>query len=89
MAGHFYGHLPDKERAAFLTEAHRVASELLVVDSARRPDTPEAHWQPRTLNDGSRHRVYKRYLTAQQLAEEISGEVHMDGTWFVAAHTSW
>ncbi|QVQ52587.1 class I SAM-dependent methyltransferase [Spiractinospora alimapuensis] len=89
VAGHFYGHLPDAERAAFLTEARRVARELLVVDSAHRPDTPDAHWQPRTLSDGSRHRVYKRYLTAHQLATEIHGDARMDGAWFVVAHARW
>jgi hypothetical protein len=40
------------------------------------------------LNDGSRYRIYKRYLTAAQLADEIGGEVKLDGTWFVAARRS-
>lgn len=40
------------------------------------------------LNDGSRHQVYKRYLTGQQLADELDGEVLLDGTWFAAARTS-
>jgi len=40
------------------------------------------------LNDGSRHQIYKRYLTGQQLADELDGEVLLDGTWFAAARTS-
>jgi len=40
------------------------------------------------LNDGSRHRVYKRYLTGQQLADELDGEMLLSGTWFAAAGTS-
>jgi ubiquinone/menaquinone biosynthesis C-methylase UbiE len=85
FTSHFYGHLLERERASFLAEARRVAEELVVVDSALRPDgTPEA-WQERTLNDGTAHRVYKRWFTAGGLAAELGGgEVLFDGDWFVA-----
>src|ERR671913_313121 len=33
VTGHFYGHLEEPERAAFLDEARRVAEELVIVDS--------------------------------------------------------
>ncbi len=89
LTGHFYGHLPPDERDAFLAEARRVAGELVVVDSAFRDDLNAEQWQHRVLNDGSRYRVYKRYLRAQQLADEISGQVMQDGSYFVAARTSW
>lgn len=89
FTGHFYGHLPSAERRAFLGEARRVAGELVVVDSALRPGIEPEQWQERVLNDGSRHRVYKRYFTGDQLAVELGGEVLFDGTWFVAARTSW
>ncbi len=86
LAGHFYGHLPPDERAAFLAEAARVASgELVVVDSALRPGVEPEAWQERTLDDGSTHRVFKRHLTPRQLADEIGGTVLLDGRWFVAA----
>ena len=88
FTGHFYGHLPPPEREAFLGEARRVARELVVVDSAVRPDVPAELWQERVLNDGSRHRVFKRYLTAAQLAGEIGGEALLEGRWFVAARAS-
>lgn len=88
FTGHFYGHLGDEERAGFLGEARRVARELVVVDSARRRGVPAEQWQERVLNDGSRHRIHKRYLTAGQLAEEIGGEALVDGTWFVAARAT-
>lgn len=84
LTGHFYGHLPAAEREIFLAEADRVAPELVVVDSALHPAVQPEQWQERVLNDGSRHRVYKRYLTADELAAEIAGEVLMDGRWFVA-----
>lgn len=89
FAGHFYGHLPPRERQAFLAEARRAAGELVVVDSARRPGIDPEQWQDRVLNDGSRHRVYKRYFTADQLAGELGGTTLLDGAWFVAARVSW
>ena len=85
FTGHFYGHLPAAERTAFLAEARRVAPELIVVDTAQRPGVPAERWDERTLNDGSTHRVFKRYLSGTQLAEEIGGSVLLDGDWFVAA----
>jgi demethylmenaquinone methyltransferase/2-methoxy-6-polyprenyl-1,4-benzoquinol methylase len=85
FTGHFYGHLVLDERAAFLAEARRVARELIVVDSALRDGVEPEQWQERTLNDGSRHRVFKRFLTAEGLAEEIGGEPLLGGMWFVAA----
>ena len=60
----------------------------MVVDAAFRDDQEPELWQERILNDGFRHQVYKRYLRAQQLADEIGGEVLYDGDWFVAARTS-
>lgn len=88
FTGHFYGHLPGDERATFLSEVHRVARELVVVDTARRDDRPEEQWETRALRDGSYHPVYKRYLTAGQLAHEIDGRPLHDGRWFVAAHAA-
>jgi ubiquinone/menaquinone biosynthesis C-methylase UbiE len=84
FTSHFYGHLLPEERTAFLAEARRVAGELVVADSARRPDGPAEDWQERALNDGSRHRVYKRWFRGAELAAELGGgEVLLDGSWFV------
>jgi ubiquinone/menaquinone biosynthesis C-methylase UbiE len=85
LTGHFYGHLPPEERSQFLAEAERVAGELIVIDSALREGVDAEQWQERVLNDGSRHEVYKRYLTGPQLAAEIGGRVLLDGPWFAAA----
>lgn len=89
FTAHFYGRLPVEERAAFLAEARRVAGELVVVDSARRPGVEPEQWQERVLNDGWRHRVFKRYLTASQLGGEIGGGALWEGGWFVAARRAW
>jgi SAM-dependent methyltransferase len=88
LTGHFYGHLGRDEREAFLSEAARVADELIVLDAALRPELVPELWEERRLEDGSRHRIYKRYFTAEQLADEIDGETLMAGDWFVAARAS-
>jgi len=88
LTGHFYGHLGHDEREAFLSEAARVADELVVVDAALRPELVPELWEERLLKDGSRHRIYKRYFTPEQLAGEINGRTLMAGDWFVAASAS-
>ncbi len=79
FTAHFYGHLDEAQREGI----RAVESELVVVDSAFRGVAEE--WQERVLDDGSRHRVYKRWFTAAGLAAELgTGEVLYDGPWFVA-----
>ena len=85
FTGHFYGHLLEDERRAFLREVRRVARELVVVDSALREGIEAEVWQERETTDGARHRVYKRYFASDELAEELGGgEVLHGGRWFVA-----
>jgi ubiquinone/menaquinone biosynthesis C-methylase UbiE len=81
FTSHFYGHLEDPLRSAFVAEARRVAGELVVVDSAG-PDREEH--QRRRLSDGSEHVVYKRWFRASTLAAELDGVVIFDGDWFAA-----
>ncbi len=84
FTGHFYGHLEEPERAAFLAEARRVADEIVVVDSSLAHSPVEVEWQQRVLNDGSEWEVYKRFFSGPGLAEELGGgEVLHDGRWFV------
>ena len=87
FTGHFYGHLDEAQREAFLALPR---DELVIVDSALRPDGVPEDWQERVLGDGSRHQVYKRWFTATELAAEIGGEVEVlhDGPWFVAVRSS-
>ncbi len=35
-------------------------------------------------SDGSRHLIYRRYFTAEDLAEELYGEVLFEGAYLVA-----
>ncbi len=88
FTGHFYGHLLADERERFVSEARRVARELVVVDSALHDGLDPEEWQERVLNDGTRHRVYKRYFRGAELADELGGgQVLHDGRWFVAVRT--
>jgi demethylmenaquinone methyltransferase/2-methoxy-6-polyprenyl-1,4-benzoquinol methylase len=88
FTAHFYGHLEPAERERFLKEARRLAPELVIVDSALRPEVePEEH-QDRVLNDGSRWEVYKRYFSPGPLARELGGgETLLAGRWFVAVRS--
>jgi ubiquinone/menaquinone biosynthesis C-methylase UbiE len=84
FTGHFYGHLDEEQRASFLTEARRVARELVVLDSAWREDVAREGVQERLLRDGSRWEVYKRYFEPEQLADELGGgHAVFAGRWFV------
>ncbi|HEY1520762.1 MAG TPA: class I SAM-dependent methyltransferase [Solirubrobacteraceae bacterium] len=84
FTGHFYGHLEGPAREAFLAEARRVAGQLVVVDSAVRPDHEREEQQERILNDGSRFHVYKRYFDPDELAQELGGGTVLHASaWFV------
>ena len=84
FSGHFYGHLDPEQRARFLAESRRIAPALVVLDAALRDDVEPEQMQERILNDGSSHRVFKRYLTASQLSMELGGgRVLFEGRWFV------
>lgn len=88
FTGHFYGHLEPPESQEFLGEARRVARELVIVDSAVQPDVPREEWQERTLNDGSRWQVFKRYFEPEALAAELGGgDTVFAGRWFVAVRS--
>ena len=84
FTSHFYGHLLPDERAAFLAEARRAGRELVVVDAALREGVEAEGWPERILSDGSTHRVYKRFFSAESLAAELGGgTVLHEGRWFV------
>lgn len=83
FSAHFYGHLDNAERTAFLEEASRVGRELVVVDAAVRPDHELEEIQHREV-DGETWPVLKRYFTPTALADELGGgETLYAGPWFV------
>jgi ubiquinone/menaquinone biosynthesis C-methylase UbiE len=83
FASYFYCHLEEAERGRFLTEARRVASELVVVGSRPGEGDPRERWEERRLKDGSQWTVYKRVFTGADLAGELGGEIVFEGDWFV------
>ncbi len=85
LTSFFYGHLEKDDREAFLREARRVASELVVVDSALHDEVEPVERQERVLNDGSRWQVYKRFFEPDALADELGGgRTLFARRWFVA-----
>ena len=89
FTGHFYGHLAEPERSAFLAEARRVARELVVVDASRAHSEVDEEMSQRVLEDGSRWQVYKRWFGGRRLADELGGgEVLYEGRWFVVVRAS-
>jgi ubiquinone/menaquinone biosynthesis C-methylase UbiE len=89
FTAHFYGHLEPDDRVRFRADARRVARELVVVDSAIRPDHAREENQERILNDGSRWEVFKRYFTGEELARELGGgRVLYEGRWFVVVRST-
>jgi ubiquinone/menaquinone biosynthesis C-methylase UbiE len=83
FASYFYCHLVDGERERFLSEARRVAPELVVLGSRRRDDEEAARWEERPLKDGTVWPVFKRVFDPDALAAELGGEVIHAGAWFV------
>jgi demethylmenaquinone methyltransferase/2-methoxy-6-polyprenyl-1,4-benzoquinol methylase len=84
FASYFYCHLEEPERVRFLAEARRVASELVVVASVQRAGIEPVRREERVLKDGSVWTVYKRYFTANELADELgAGDVLHEGRYFV------
>jgi SAM-dependent methyltransferase len=89
FASNFYSHLPDEGlRRSFLEEALRVATEVVIVEESCRAVAPRESWQERALMDGTSHRVYKRYLSARELAEELAGEVALETRGWIAVRAT-
>ena len=84
FTSYFYCHLEEPERVRFLAEARRVAGELVVVGSLRRPGESRERWEERILSDGSRWTVYKRVFEPDALCDELGGgRTLFAGNWFV------
>lgn len=88
VSAHFYGHLDERQRDAFIGEARRIAPELVLVDASRRHSPVDEEWSERRLLDGSRWEVYKRWFEPVSLVEELgAGEVLHAGDWFVVVRS--
>jgi ubiquinone/menaquinone biosynthesis C-methylase UbiE len=84
FASYFYCHLEEPDRVAFLAEARRVASELVIVGSMQTDGAESVRWEERRLTDGSTWRVYKRVFVPDELVRELGGgDVLHEGQYFV------
>ena len=89
FTSHFYNHLEDGDaRRAFVREVFRVADEMVVVEQPWRDGLHSEGREERPLRDGSVHEVYKRYLTARALADELGGEVVLETATFIAVRST-
>jgi SAM-dependent methyltransferase len=84
FSSNVYGLLQEPERARFLSEARRVARELVIGEPTLRfsPDGQSEGFEERVLSDGSRHEIYRRYFDAGELAKELNGRALYAGGWF-------
>ncbi len=90
FAGNFYGVLLPPERRSFLAEARRVGTELVILETslAAKREYGEG-FQERFLSDGSRHSIYRKYFSAEDLTRELGeARVLFDGEHFVLGATS-
>jgi ubiquinone/menaquinone biosynthesis C-methylase UbiE len=84
----FYSHLPASEtRRLFVSEALRVARELIVVEVARQPGQPPSATEVQVAPDGQKYAITKRFWTAEELARELGGSVLYD-QGFIAARVA-
>jgi ubiquinone/menaquinone biosynthesis C-methylase UbiE len=87
FASNFYGLLREAERKRFLDEARRIAGEIVLVEPTKlfSQGARSEGWEERVPSDGSRYTIYRRYFTAEGLAEELGGRVLLAGKWVVMA----
>ncbi len=88
FSAHLYGLLLPSEREPFLAEAHRVASEVVILDAGRPPGVSAEEWQERTLPRGGHYRVFRRHFDADALAAEVGGVVLFAGQFYVLVGTA-
>jgi ubiquinone/menaquinone biosynthesis C-methylase UbiE len=89
LASLIYCHLEDEDvRRELVAEALRVAPELIVIAETWRPGLEKETWEERTLGDGSRHRVFKRYFTAERLATELGGSIALESAFFLGVRVA-
>ncbi|MEV2254514.1 class I SAM-dependent methyltransferase [Streptomyces sp. NPDC050147] len=82
VTANFYGLLRPAERALFLTEARRVARELLVIDLRSDSGTHQERHEVRTVEQDT-YSIYRRRFTPQSLSTELDGEVIYGGRYFL------
>jgi ubiquinone/menaquinone biosynthesis C-methylase UbiE len=83
FTSYFYCHLEEADRELFVSEARRVARELVVVGTILTEGAEAERWEERKLKDGTRWHVFKRVFVPDELAEELGGRVLHENDYFV------
>ena len=83
FSSHLYGLLLPGERQGFLEEAHRVSSEIVILDAGCPNGVRAEDWQERRLPDGGNFKVFRRHFHPAVLAEEVGGDVLFGGRFYV------
>jgi hypothetical protein len=83
FATHIYGLLETGTAAVVISEARRVAHQVVILDAGRPQGVPAEHWQHRILPDGSEWQIFRRHFTPDALADEVSGSVLFGGRFYV------
>ncbi len=66
-----------------------MAGELVILDSGRPAGARAVQWQQRTSGlDQQLYRVLRRHFDAQELADEIGGQVLYAGRFYVVVASS-
>jgi precorrin-6B methylase 2 len=89
FAGHLYGHLELDERAAFIAEAHRIADEVVILESGHPAGANAEECQSRSLPDGTTFTVYKRHFDIETLLAEVGGRSLFSGSYYVLVRSIW
>jgi demethylmenaquinone methyltransferase/2-methoxy-6-polyprenyl-1,4-benzoquinol methylase len=83
FTSYFYCHLEEEDRERFLSEARRVARQLVVVGTVLTEGAQPQRWEERKLRDGTRWQVFKRVFVPADLAAELGGRVLQVNGYFV------
>jgi ubiquinone/menaquinone biosynthesis C-methylase UbiE len=83
FTSYFYCHLEEAERERFLSDARRVAHELVVVGTVLADGAQPQRWEERRLKDGTSWQVFKRVFVPADLAVELGGRVLQENDYFV------
>ena len=90
FSSHVFGRFEREDRKRFVSEAHRVAPRLVVLDSPLQGDRAAEGPQHRELLDGTKYVIYKKYFRPEELVEELEGgRVLLSTSWFLAVEREW
>jgi hypothetical protein len=83
FATHIYGILGKPDRNMLLREARRVARRIVLLDSGRPAGVPAEQWQQRSSGlDQQLYSVLRQHFDAQELPDEIGGQVLFAGRFY-------